>query len=276
MMDKRGVLINRLQDQYQQGADGTSLLNTALLLVTELQYNQNPEPGFTPGKISVIMPVKPFEVVSNPQTLEEKITLPQEEKVAPEEEQVLPEETNEQSDKILHEIIENNIFPEVDMEPEQPAEAVSQPEPEETEPVQTSAINMLAEEKFNDVFDEIPTLAQQQSKVVYELNNSLQAEEPSVNDRLKPQQNEAGGRLQNEPIKDLRKAIGINDKYTFIKELFRNDEAAYERTLKTINGFSILPEAEYWIQREMKYKLGWDDNNATVKSFYQLVRRRFS
>lgn len=282
-MDKRGVLINRLQEQYQQGADETSLLNTALLLVTELQYNPSPESAAVPGKVSVIMPLKPFEIKNSEAVLEEKITEPE-----PEEEIVTAEQSSEPTDETLNEVIENNIFPEADMEPEpEPyTERFNLPEPEETEPekaeseetelVQTSAINTLAEEKYNDVIDEIPTLAQQQPKVVYELNNSLQPEETSINDKLKQQHNEAGGRLQNEPIKDLHKAIGINDKYTFIKELFRNDEAAYERSLKTINSFNILPEAEYWIQREMKYKLGWDDNNPTVKTFYQLVRRRFS
>ena len=34
----------------------------------------------------------------------------------------------------------------------------------------------------------------------------------------------------------------------------------YERSIKTINGFRILPEAEYWMERELKVKLGWDEN----------------
>ncbi|HMC99953.1 MAG TPA: hypothetical protein VKH37_07365, partial [Ferruginibacter sp.] len=78
------------------------------------------------------------------------------------------------------------------------------------------------------------------------------------------------------PIRDLKKAIGVNDRFLFINELFRGDESMYERSIKTINSFSILPEAEYWIQRELKVKNGWDDNDAIVKQFYQLVKRRFS
>ncbi len=34
----------------------------------------------------------------------------------------------------------------------------------------------------------------------------------------------------------------------------------YERSIKTINAFRILPEAEYWMERELKVKLGWDEN----------------
>jgi hypothetical protein len=70
--------------------------------------------------------------------------------------------------------------------------------------------------------------------------------------------------------------VGINDRFLFINELFRGDDVMYERSIKTINNFSIYPEAEYWIKRELKLKLGWDDKNEVVKQFDQLIRRRFS
>lgn len=50
----------------------------------------------------------------------------------------------------------------------------------------------------------------------------------------------------------------------------------YERSIKTINGFTIYPEAEFWIKRELKTKLGWNDDNETVQLFETLVKRRFS
>jgi hypothetical protein len=82
--------------------------------------------------------------------------------------------------------------------------------------------------------------------------------------------------LKETPIKDLRKAIGINDRFLFINELFRGDENMYERCIKTINNFNIYPEAEYWITRELKVKLGWKDDSETANHFYQLVKRRFT
>ena len=54
------------------------------------------------------------------------------------------------------------------------------------------------------------------------------------------------------------------------------DEAMYERSIKTINSFNIYPEAEYWISRELKIKVGWSNDNPTVKHFDHLVKRRFS
>ncbi len=125
------------------------------------------------------------------------------------------------------------------------------------------------------VFDpmrEIPTLSHQSTGK--EVNDrGTQAE--SLNDKLKQGKTELMEILKETPVKDLRKAIGINDRFLFINELFRGDENMYERCIKTINSFNIYAEAEYWITRELKVKLGWNDQ-PTVQLFYQLVKRRFS
>jgi hypothetical protein len=50
----------------------------------------------------------------------------------------------------------------------------------------------------------------------------------------------------------------------------------YERSIKTINQFKIFAEADFWINRELKTKLGWPVDHPLVKQIDQLVRRRFS
>lgn len=109
-----------------------------------------------------------------------------------------------------------------------------------------------------------------------EINDTVKDELDSLNDRLKVVKTELSDILTDSPIKDLKKAIGINDRFLFINELFRGDEAMYERSIKTINSFSIYPEAEYWIRRELKTKLGWSDQQEVVRQFDQLIRRRFA
>jgi hypothetical protein len=122
---------------------------------------------------------------------------------------------------------------------------------------------------------EVPTLAHQE-KAVYELNDTMVAEgTASLNDKLKQNKVEMSSILQEAPIRDLKKAISINDRHRFINELFRGDETMYERSIKTINTFHIYAEAEFWIQRELKVKLGWDTSLDLVNTFDQLVRRRF-
>jgi len=124
-----------------------------------------------------------------------------------------------------------------------------------------------------DPMNEIPTFSQY--KIGKEVNEAVEQKE-SFNDRLKENRNELMHSLKDAPIRDLRKGIGINDRFVFISELFRGDEPMYERSIKTINSFNIYPEAEYWMNRELKIKLGWDDTKEIVKHFYQLVKRRFA
>lgn len=165
-----------------------------------------------------------------------------------------------------------------------------------TEPVETSAERLLPDEQpaiaavpatnnepdspiatnlpYNPLL-EVPTLSHQ--KDVAELNDLMaNHHKESFNEKLRPYQTELGMVLTDTPVKDLKKAIGINDRFLFISELFRGDETMYERSLKTINNFHIFPEAEYWMERELKIKLGWNENQTTVKQFYQLVKRRFA
>ena len=82
--------------------------------------------------------------------------------------------------------------------------------------------------------------------------------------------------LVMEPIKDLRSAIGINDKFQFIQELFSGDEKSFEVGIKTINAFKIFPEAQFYIKRELREKNNWDEESNVVKQFDQLIKRRFS
>lgn len=125
-----------------------------------------------------------------------------------------------------------------------------------------------------DPMKEIPTLTQQVNGK--EINDIIGQNSTSLNDTLKTGKTELAELLTDAPIRDLKKGIGINDRYVFVNELFRGDEAMYERSIKTINGFRILAEAEYWMERELKVKLGWDDGKSTTQHFYQLVKRRFS
>jgi hypothetical protein len=147
------------------------------------------------------------------------------------------------------------------------------------EEMQQMSAHVKPQVVFEEEEQEIPTLAHHLNEVVAqkkEINETAAANAASLNDKLKQSKIDLGDSLTEAPIRDLKKAIGINDRFLYINELFRGDESMYERSIKTINSFSILPEAEYWIQRELKTKIGWSENNETVKQFIQLVKRRFT
>ena len=148
----------------------------------------------------------------------------------------------------------------------------------EEEPVVVPGVNAKSKNEGQldfhfDPMNEIPTFSQH--KIGKEINEAIE-QQLSLNDRLKENRTEVMHAIKDTPIRDLRKGIGINDRFVFINELFRGDEPMYERSIKTINSFNIYPEAEYWMNRELKIKLGWDDTREIVTHFYQLVKRRFS
>jgi hypothetical protein len=158
-----------------------------------------------------------------------------------------------------------------------PVDTATVKEVKETLLVDEGSISVVQKNgQLDMVFDpmsEIPTLSHQPKEK--EVNDSTIQPE-SLNDKLKQGKTELVEILKETPVKDLRKAIGINDKFLFINDLFRGDESVYERSIKTINSFNIYAEAEYWINRELKVKLGWPNDNPSVDHFYQLVKRRFS
>jgi hypothetical protein len=159
-------------------------------------------------------------------------------------------------------------------------EIVQSPIVEEVNPPVKNPIKK--EEQLGWLFepmDTIPTLAHQEdniNKEFFDLNEKLTVSENNLNDSHKENKTEVASLLQSTPVKDLKKAIGINDRYLFINELFRGDEDMYERSIKTINSFNIYAEAEYWIQRELIVKIGWNEDAENVQAFIQLVKRRFS
>lgn len=146
----------------------------------------------------------------------------------------------------------------------------------ETLPAKTDPVPEPPKEIWTlDPIMEIPTLAHQDE--FKELNEKMgQLNGTSLNDRLKTDRSEIASFLTETPVRDLKKAISINDRAVFLNVLFRGDIDMYERSIKTINNFRILPEAEYWIERELKIKIGWDEKSEAVQHFNQLIKRRFS
>ena len=144
-------------------------------------------------------------------------------------------------------------------------------------------VNNAVEEKETpvEVFDEnlVPNIVEapvveisQASLVELKTEPNLGASEKIEIKEVK----EVKDHLVMEPIKDLRSAIGINDKFQFIQELFGGDEKSFEVGIKTINAFKIFPEAQFYIKRELREKNNWDEESNVVKQFDQLIKRRFS
>jgi hypothetical protein len=283
-MERLAQLIGKLNEQFAQNADPFQLLVTTQLIETELvQMSTSTHRTVHTSKVSVVMPAATaangHSYHPNRHIKEEKVTQ-------------IPPKTVTQSVVV-------EAPPVVVEEPPvvvEPVPVVIETEPEKeptmvvTPVMEVNGVNSTVEKNGNghhhheveqpengwkiDPLREVPTLAHQQA--VKELNEVMASKEASLNEKLKAEVKEVAHVLNDAPVRDLRRAIGINDRFVFISELFRNDEVMYERSIKTINSFRILPEAQYWIERELKVKLGWDENKESTRHFYQLVKRRFS
>jgi len=69
-------------------------------------------------------------------------------------------------------------------------------------------------------------------------------------------------------------AVGLNDKFRFINELFSQNSSEYNIAVKQINGLQNWTDAELYLS-SLKNVYGWKDSNESVKYFYTLVRKRF-
>jgi len=237
-MERLAQLIGKLNEQFEQNADLSQLLMTTQLIESELvRLSSAYRQNLGTSKVAVVMP-------SGGRGYNSAI--------------VQLEKVEETAITMPVEIVEKNVV------------------------IEKNGVHndSKKEQKNNwnidhiDPLREIPTLAHQE--VVKELNEIMASNQSSLNDKLKEEVIEIGHLLTDSPVRDLKRAIGINDRFVFISELFRGDEVMYERSIKTINGFRIYPEAQYWIERELKVKLGWDESKDCTRHFHQLVKRRFS
>ncbi|HCY00921.1 MAG TPA: hypothetical protein DG754_12350 [Bacteroidales bacterium] len=76
--------------------------------------------------------------------------------------------------------------------------------------------------------------------------------------------------LQNKPIVDLTKAIGINDKFLFTKELFNGNAGLYAKSIKQLNEFTDINDALIYIQENFS----WDNDNEAASQLIDLIRRK--
>jgi len=78
------------------------------------------------------------------------------------------------------------------------------------------------------------------------------------------------------PIKDLRAAINLNDKMLYVKDLFNGYSLSYSEAIEILNRMNSFEEADRFLRTNYSVKNSWDEKQATVEKFYNLLRRRFA
>ena len=135
-----------------------------------------------------------------------------------------------------------------------------------------TAVQLLAALSESDQFNNLP----HNVSVMIPGGDEVVAEELAEVVEVRIPNTELQEKLALDPIKDLKAAIGINDKFQFTATLFNGDEKAFEMAVKTINGFKIYAEAQFWIKSNLREQNKWDETAEVVKAFDLLVKRRFA
>jgi hypothetical protein len=135
-----------------------------------------------------------------------------------------------------------------------------------------TAVQLLAALSESDHFNNLPNNV----SVMIPGGDEVVAEVVTEEVEVRITKTELQEKLALDPIKDLKAAIGVNDRFQFISTLFNGDEKAFEMAVKTINGFKIFAEAQFWIKSNLREQNKWDETAEAVKAFDLLVKRRFA
>lgn len=89
---------------------------------------------------------------------------------------------------------------------------------------------------------------------------------------------ELSEKLSQLPIKNLTRAMGLNEKIFTINELFEGDSKAFDETIKTLNNFRTFGEARIYLSAYAAHRYKWLDNKRKKKArnFIKLIRRRYN
>ena len=99
----------------------------------------------------------------------------------------------------------------------------------------------------------------------------------TIYDRLRQQNNPTvADRLSAKPVGDLRKSIGINERFTLINELFGGNQQLFMESIDKINNVNAYDEARKMLYEELAGKLKWNTEGNTFHVLDEFVKRRFN
>ena len=83
-------------------------------------------------------------------------------------------------------------------------------------------------------------------------------------------------KLSAKPVIDLRKSIGINERFAFINELFEGNQQLFMESIDKLNNMHVYDDARKVLYEELAGKMNWNTKAKTFSDLDELVKRRFS
>ena len=166
-----------------------------------------------------------------------------------------------------------------------PAE-VSAPEPEVAagKPAAVPEVSAAAPEFRKPVFGTVPEPEEEDEPGFEEitlepaapagtvLGDIINHDVQTLADTLAAPRDRASELRRSEPVTDLRRAIGINDKFLLIRDLFGGDGKAYEKAIGVLNDCADFDDCMIYIAENY----AWNPNSDGVKLLMDLLERKFA
>jgi hypothetical protein len=121
-----------------------------------------------------------------------------------------------------------------------------------------------------------PTGEQSPGNLGRELNDAIAEQSSSLNDRFRTSAQGSEHPKFLTPIADLRSAIGINDRFRFVNDLFSGDGNVFTQAIHYLDHCSSYAEAVGWIENYLKSSGKWNPEHPSVRDFLQLLERRYA
>jgi hypothetical protein len=111
-----------------------------------------------------------------------------------------------------------------------------------------------------------------------ETTQNTSDDKESLNDKISKlsKSDSLASKLQNQPIQNLKTAIGLNERFLFANELFQGDGAEYQRAIEEFNHLASMDDAVRLIEHKYQPNYKWDFDNHTVQNFIHYLQRRYS
>ena len=185
------------------------------------------------------------------------------------------EEPEEEEEEEVEEIEEPEEFPSETEELEIPEEPEAEEEPEEVVEEAEEAV----EEKIEETVEEEPEIAYEPiifGEMEEADDGGFEFEGPeTLGERMQHEEDHSlAARLQSQTVNSLRSAIGINDKFLFVNELFGGSMEKYNRSIENLDDVKTLNGALIYLN-ELRIELQWNSNNEAYKKLLELVHRKF-
>jgi hypothetical protein len=109
-----------------------------------------------------------------------------------------------------------------------------------------------------------------------ELNDAIASQSSSLNDRFRTSVHGPEHPKFLTPITDLCAAIGINDRFRFVNDLFSGDGNVFVQAVHHLNHCTGYDDAVGWLENHLKSSGNWHPEHPSLQEFLQLLERRYS